>query len=79
MLSRFLEFSENEKLFTRGSRLLLAVSGGIDSMVMAWLFREAGIEHSIAHCNFSLRGDESDGDEEFVASYARSNTIPFCH
>ena len=77
MLSRFLEFSEREKLFTRGSRLLIAVSGGIDSMVMAWLFREAGIEYSIAHCNFSLRGDESDGDEEFVAAYARTSSISF--
>ncbi|HOC47103.1 MAG: tRNA lysidine(34) synthetase TilS [Bacteroidales bacterium] len=77
MLSRFLEFSEREKLFTGGSRLLLAVSGGIDSMVMAWLFREAGIEYSIAHCNFSLRGDESDGDEEFVAAYARTSSISF--
>lgn len=77
MLSRFLEFSEREKLFTGAGRILLAVSGGIDSMVMAWLFREAGIEHSVAYCNFSLRGDESDGDEEFVASYARINNIPF--
>ena len=77
MLSRFLEFSEREKLFTGGSRLLIAVSGGIDSMVMAWLFREAGIEYSIAHCNFSLRGDESDGDEEFVAAYARTSSISF--
>jgi len=77
MLSRFLEFSEKEKLFTRSSRLLLAVSGGIDSMVMARLFREAGIEHAIAHCNFSLRGDESDGDEAFVASQAREEGIPF--
>ncbi len=77
MLSRFLEFSDREQLFSRGSRLLLAVSGGIDSMVMAWLFKEAGTDHSIAHCNFSLRGDESDGDEEFVASFARANSIPF--
>lgn len=75
MLRRFLEFSEKEKLFCRGNKILLAVSGGIDSMVMAWLFREAGIEHSIAHCNFSLRGAESDGDEEFVAAWARTNNI----
>jgi len=44
---------------------------------MTWLFREAGIEHSIAHCNFSLRGKESDSDEEFVASWARKNNIQF--
>jgi tRNA(Ile)-lysidine synthase len=77
MLRRFLDYSEREKLFGKGSKVLLAVSGGIDSMVMAWLFREAGIEHSIAHCNFSLRGAESDGDEEFVADWARTNNIPF--
>ncbi len=77
MLTRFLEYSLKEQLFSKGSRLLLAVSGGIDSMVMAWLFREAGINHSIAHCNFSLRGEESDGDEEFVASWAGSGNIPF--
>lgn len=74
---KFLEYGQQERLFARSSRLLIAVSGGIDSMVMAWLFREAGIEHAIAHCNFSLRGGESDRDEEFVASWARSNAIPF--
>lgn len=77
MLSRFLEYSGKEKLFSGGSRILLAVSGGIDSMVLAWLFRESGVEHSIAHCNFSLRGTESDGDEEFVASWAGMNNLPF--
>lgn len=77
MLSRFLEYSMQEKLFVSGGRLLLAVSGGIDSMVMAWLFRESGTEHSIAHCNFSLRGAESDGDEEFVESWASMNNLPF--
>jgi tRNA(Ile)-lysidine synthase len=77
MLKRFLEYAHKEKLFVKSSRLLIAVSGGIDSMVMAWLFREAGIEHSIAHCNFSLRAGESDGDEQFVASWAYLNHIPF--
>lgn len=46
-------------------------------MVMAHLFMEAGIKHSIAHCNFSLRGTESDGDESFVKNYANENSIPF--
>jgi tRNA(Ile)-lysidine synthase len=77
MLKSFWDFAEKERLFNNGSRLLLAVSGGVDSMVMARLFRDAGIRHSIAHCNFSLRGKESDGDEEFVAEYARVNNIPF--
>lgn len=77
MFQRFLDFSKRERLFSEGSRLLLAVSGGVDSMVMAHLFREAGTDHSVAHCNFSLRGEESDGDEEFVASYAAQHNIPF--
>ena len=77
MLSRFIEYARQERLFGAGSRILVAVSGGVDSMVMAWLFRQSGIEHSIAHCNFSLRGEESDGDEEMVASWAADNSIPF--
>ena len=77
MLQRFLDFARQERLFSSGSRVLLAVSGGIDSMVMAWLFSNAGQEHAIAHCNFSLRGEESDGDEEFVAAYAGEHNIPF--
>lgn len=79
MLGRFLEYSRQERLFCKGSRILLAVSGGVDSMVMAWLFRHSGTDHSVAHCNFSLRGDESDGDEEMVASWAADNNIPFYH
>lgn len=75
MYQRFIEYSKQQKLFTAGTRVLLAVSGGIDSMVMAFLFREAGTDHAIAHCNFSLRGAESDGDEKFVISYARKRKI----
>jgi len=77
MLERFQEYAREHKLFTENSRILLAVSGGIDSMVMAWLFRESGINHAIAHCNFSLRKEESDRDEEFVASWAASNSVRF--
>lgn len=77
MLQRFLDYSKSERLFSQGSRLLLAVSGGVDSMVMAHLFRKAGIGHALAHCNFSLRGPESDGDEHFVAFYAAEHNIPF--
>jgi len=77
MLQRFLDFSKNERLFSERSKLLIAVSGGIDSMVMAWLFRASGTDHAIAHCNFCLRGEESDGDEKFVAAYASEHGIPF--
>jgi len=77
MYSRFIEYSQKNMLFSPDSNILLAVSGGIDSMVMAFLFRKAGIKHSIAHCNFSLRGKESDDDEEFVKSYANRYHLPF--
>ncbi len=77
MLERFLEYARQHRLFNGNSRILLAVSGGIDSMVMAWLFREAKIDHAVAHCNFMLRKEESDRDEQFVASRAASDNKEF--
>jgi len=77
MIKKFLDYSEQHRLFSKEAKLLLAVSGGIDSMVMARLIREAGIDHAIAHCNFSLRGAESDGDEQFVCDYASKYGIKF--
>lgn len=58
---------------------LLAVSGGVDSMVMAHLFYEAKIPFAIGHCNFQLRGAEADKDEQLVASWAKDRHIPFHH
>ncbi len=62
-----------------GGAVLLAVSGGIDSMVMAGLFLESRHKHyiTLAHCNFHLRGDESDSDEAFVRDWAREMGVPF--
>ncbi|MDT0688208.1 tRNA lysidine(34) synthetase TilS [Salegentibacter sp. F188] len=56
--------------FLCGKNLLLAVSGGLDSVVLAYLCKAAKLEFSIAHCNFNLRGEESDGDEDFVIDLA---------
>lgn len=56
-------------------KYLLAVSGGIDSMCMAHLFLKSGLKFSIAHVNFSLRDQESDGDEQLVRSWADANQI----
>ena len=75
MLSEFQEHLATTFPYIKEKRLLLAVSGGIDSMVMAELFRLSGYGVSIAHCNFGLRGQESDGDEEFVRQYAKENGI----
>lgn len=59
--------------------VLLAVSGGIDSMCMAELFRHALSypDFAVAHCNFRLRGKESDSDEALVRSWAEKNGVPF--
>jgi tRNA(Ile)-lysidine synthase len=56
---------------------LLAVSGGIDSTVLAALCRQAGFTFGIAHCNFQLRGSDSDRDEAFVRQLAEKYNVPF--
>ena len=61
----------------KGKKLLLATSGGIDSMVLVHLFHQLNYEIAIAHCNFKLRGNESDADENFVIQFAQENQIPF--
>jgi len=74
---KFEEFVAEKELFSTSDRILLAVSGGVDSVVMAELFYKTGIPFGIAHCNFQLRGDESDGDEEFVRKLAARYKVPF--
>jgi tRNA(Ile)-lysidine synthase len=77
MLSDFLKYIEENHMIRKGDNVLMAVSGGIDSMVMAHLFIKSNFRTSIAHCNFCLRGKESDKDEELVKKYAADNNIPF--
>ncbi len=60
-----------------GSNTLLAISGGLDSMVLAHLFRSAKLSFAFAHCNFQLRGAESDADEAFVKQVADNFGVPF--
>jgi len=77
MYQRFLDFIEAHELVHFGDRILIGVSGGVDSMVMAHLFLKAGFRFAVAHCNFQLRGKESDGDEEFVQSFAEDHDLAF--
>ena len=63
--------------FLNKSKLLIAVSGGVDSMVLVDLFKKLKYNITIAHCNFKLRNEESDLDEVFVRTYALENSIPF--
>lgn len=57
--------------------MLLAVSGGKDSVCMTQLFHEAGLNFALAHCNFQLRGEASDADEQFVKALAKSLNVDF--
>ena len=75
MLEKFKKYIAANNLIKPGDRILLAVSGGIDSMVMTHLFLQTGNKLGIAHCNFSLRGEESDLDEEMVSKYAAEHNI----
>ena len=76
MLNEFLKYIESNNLASPTDKILMAVSGGIDSMVMAELFRLSPYITGIAHCNFNLRGVESDADELHVKEYAGKLGIP---
>ena len=77
MREQFLEHIHRNTLCSVSDRILLTVSGGLDSMVMLHLFGSNGFHVSVAHCNFQLRGKESDGDEDFVAARCKHLSIPF--
>ena len=77
MLTRLLEYIKEKHLFEPQQKVLLAVSGGIDSMVMLHLFEKSEINYGVVHCNFQLRGGESDQDEEFVKKQVLQHGVPF--
>ncbi len=77
LLERFKEYIDSSKMVKQGDKVLLTVSGGVDSMVMMNLFAKCGYNIGVAHCNFQLRGDESDEDELLVENAARELGVEF--
>ena len=77
MLHKLREYINSNNLMTKQHKLLLAVSGGVDSMVLLHLLLKEGYHVSVAHCNFRLRAKESDADEQFVKKVCIEKKIPF--
>ncbi|WP_424493798.1 tRNA lysidine(34) synthetase TilS [Salinimicrobium sp. GXAS 041] len=70
MLHNFLDHIKAQFPFLQDSKILIAVSGGVDSVVLTHLCKNSGLEVALAHCNFNLRNEESDADEDFVVELA---------
>src|SRR5215217_569127 len=76
LLQLFTNFIEQNRLFKADSRLLVALSGGVDSVALAHLLKKAGYHFAIAHCNFQLRA-EANADEDFCRQLALLSETPF--
>jgi tRNA(Ile)-lysidine synthase len=77
MLSDFENYIKENKLFSKDDKLLLAISGGQDSVFLFHLLLEGGYNFCVAHCNFQLRGNDSNLDEEFVKKLCNSYKIKY--
>ena len=76
MIQRFINYINDNHLFSKADTILVGVSGGIDSVVLLDLLDKAGFSVAIAHCNFRLRGAESDGDERLMTDLAKKYDVP---
>jgi tRNA(Ile)-lysidine synthase len=78
MLDRVRQFIEEKNLFSPTTdHLLVAVSGGIDSVALADVLHRLEVPFAIAHCHFGLRGEEADADEQFVRKLAKKYEVPY--
>ena len=75
MLDQFKAYINRYNLIVEGEKVILALSGGIDSMVLADLLLKTKVQFVAAHCNFRLREEESDGDEKFVRDFCENKDI----
>jgi len=76
MLQKLKEHIESNLPFLKDKRLLIAISGGVDSVVLTYLLKKLDFQIALAHCNFQLRGQESDLDEALILSIGKELAIP---
>lgn len=74
-LRKISSFISDCRLLEKGDKCLVALSGGADSVALALVLRQLGYQVEAAHCNFHLRGEESDRDEKFCVDFCNSNGI----
>jgi len=77
MLDDFKSHLLSELPFLFKSKIIIATSSGVDSVVLCFLCKRLGLEFSIAHCNFALRGEESDLDAKFSKDFAKSLNVNY--
>lgn len=75
MLEEFKQHIDDNLSFLKESKLLIAISGGLDSVALTYLCKHVGFNFSLAHCNFNLRGEESNADENFVYALAENMNV----
>lgn len=75
MIEKVKRYIEQNNLFSKEDKIILAISGGADSVCLMHILIELGVYFELAHCNFNLRGKESDNDEEFVRSLSSSYNL----
>lgn len=77
MIEKFKIYIAQQQLFTGKDKILLTISGGMDSIAMAHLFYVSKFDFAIAHCNFQLRGKDANKDQEFVEKLAKQYKVEF--
>tara|TARA_B110000263_G_scaffold244304_1_gene252140 strand:+ start:3978 stop:5288 length:1311 start_codon:yes stop_codon:yes gene_type:complete len=77
MRSRFLKYISENDLFDKNAKILLALSGGVDSVCLADILVKLNFNVEFAHCNFNLRGEESHEDQDFVKKLSVLYDVPF--
>ena len=76
MLNKVRKFIERETLLYRPDLHLVGLSGGADSVALLLILKDLGYRIEAAHCNFRLRGEESNRDEQFVRELCNQHDIP---